>query len=101
MSDSEMVTMALKIAYAAGFVLHILSIALRIYLILYGPIQFVSLIPYMLLEVIFLVKSMKVIFISSTKGRIAWAKTFALINSLLFLLLFIVSIFYSRLLERY
>ena len=101
MGDNKIITIALKIAYTTGFVLHVLSILFRMYLILYGPIQFISLIPYMLMEAIFLLKSIKEIFVSSARSRTAWVKTFAMINSLLFLLLFIICIFYSRLIKRF
>ena len=100
MSDNDLTKTILKAAFTIGLLLHILSIIMRVYLIIYGPIQFLSLLPYMLMEGIFLMKSIHAIYVTSSKNGTTWLKTFSIINVFLIMLLFIASILFEFLLKE-
>ena len=99
MGNSELTKITLKIAFTVGFILHVLSIITRIYLFIYGPPQFITLLPYMIMEWMFLTKSIHAIYVTPSKNGTTWLKTFAIINVFLILLLFIASILFEILLK--
>ena len=84
MDENDLADYFLKGSFGFGLILHILSIITRLYLIFNGPIFLMCLLPYMVMEVMFLYTSSMTIFNKSASLGKTWVKVFSVVNVLSF-----------------
>ncbi|CAI2381702.1 unnamed protein product [Moneuplotes crassus] len=85
--ENELPRSFLKISFAIGFILHLLSIIIRAFIIQNGPKLLLGLIPYMIMEIFFLYASSMTIYISQAPLGRPWMQLFSMVNVLSFMTL--------------
>ena len=82
LNENEAALFILKGSFSFGLVLHILSILIRIYWIIYGPTLLLAVLPYTAMEVLFIYYSSMTIYIKSSNKVKSWVKIFSMISVL-------------------